>query len=187
MLGIFRGLVSLQENDASVRLKIASLLGLLSKTAGFSPDCIMDDAINTLQNESKSHFWCGAWGQDGIVLSEHLGQWQGLTSQVLVRVLIFWFCEWWHITPCSEEKNVPLTCLLYIFVLKECKICFCIYIWELLLLKFSLLQDNFSLKWKCAWRGVFLYHVRGWLIKLYQQECSLQVKGEYYTLLLSTG
>lgn len=44
---------SFQENDASVRLKIASLLGLLSKTAGFSPDCIVDDAINTLQNESK--------------------------------------------------------------------------------------------------------------------------------------
>ncbi|XP_053939123.1 integrator complex subunit 4 isoform X3 [Cuculus canorus] len=43
-----------KENDASVRLKIASLLGLLSKTAGFSPDCIMDDAINALQNE-KSH------------------------------------------------------------------------------------------------------------------------------------
>lgn len=51
---------SFQENDASVRLKIASLLGLLSKTAGFSPDCIMDDAINTLQNESKSHFLGGA-------------------------------------------------------------------------------------------------------------------------------
>ncbi|XP_073191539.1 integrator complex subunit 4 isoform X5 [Lepidochelys kempii] len=43
-----------KENDPSVRLKIASLLGLLSKTAGFSPDCIMDDAVNTLQNE-KSH------------------------------------------------------------------------------------------------------------------------------------
>ncbi|XP_049745677.1 integrator complex subunit 4 isoform X3 [Elephas maximus indicus] len=43
-----------KENDASVRLKIASLLGLLSKTSGFSPDCIMDDAINILQNE-KSH------------------------------------------------------------------------------------------------------------------------------------
>lgn len=43
-----------KENDPSVRLRIASLLGLLSKTAGFSPDCIMDDAINTLQNE-KSH------------------------------------------------------------------------------------------------------------------------------------
>ncbi|XP_042718373.1 integrator complex subunit 4 isoform X1 [Lagopus leucura] len=43
-----------KENDASVRLKIASLLGLLSKTPGFSPDCIVDDAINTLQNE-KSH------------------------------------------------------------------------------------------------------------------------------------
>lgn len=56
VLGIFWGVVSLQENDASVRLKIASLLGLLSKTAGFSPDCIMDDAINTLQNESKSYF-----------------------------------------------------------------------------------------------------------------------------------
>lgn len=45
-----------QENDPSVRLKIASLLGLLSKTAGFSPDCIMDDAINILQNESKLQF-----------------------------------------------------------------------------------------------------------------------------------
>lgn len=56
VLGFFWGVVSFQENDASVRLKIASLLGLLSKTAGFSPDCIMDDAINTLQNESKSHF-----------------------------------------------------------------------------------------------------------------------------------
>ncbi|KAK2101036.1 hypothetical protein P7K49_022384 [Saguinus oedipus] len=43
-----------KENDPSVRLKIASLLGLLSKTTGFSPDCIMDDAINILQNE-KSH------------------------------------------------------------------------------------------------------------------------------------
>ncbi|CAD7680537.1 unnamed protein product [Nyctereutes procyonoides] len=43
-----------KENDPSVRLKIASLLGLLSKTAGFSPDCVMDDAINILQNE-KSH------------------------------------------------------------------------------------------------------------------------------------
>ncbi|XP_050010421.1 integrator complex subunit 4 [Alexandromys fortis] len=43
-----------KENDPSVRLKIASLLGLLSKTAGFSPDCIMDDTINILQNE-KSH------------------------------------------------------------------------------------------------------------------------------------
>uniref|UniRef100_A0AC11E166 Integrator complex subunit 4 n=1 Tax=Ovis aries TaxID=9940 RepID=A0AC11E166_SHEEP len=42
-----------KENDASVRLKIASLLGLLSKTAGFSPDCIMDDAINILQNETR--------------------------------------------------------------------------------------------------------------------------------------
>ncbi|KFO29384.1 Integrator complex subunit 4 [Fukomys damarensis] len=43
-----------KENDPSVRLKIASLLGLLSKTAGFSPDCIIDDAINILQSE-KSH------------------------------------------------------------------------------------------------------------------------------------
>ncbi|XP_038617950.1 integrator complex subunit 4 [Tachyglossus aculeatus] len=43
-----------KESDASVRLKIASLLGLLSKTAGFSPDCILDDAVNALQNE-KSH------------------------------------------------------------------------------------------------------------------------------------
>ncbi|XP_078140201.1 integrator complex subunit 4 isoform X2 [Centroberyx gerrardi] len=43
-----------KETDNSVRLKIASLLGLLSKTQGFSPDCIVDDAINTLNNE-KSH------------------------------------------------------------------------------------------------------------------------------------
>uniref|UniRef100_A0A3Q2W963 Integrator complex subunit 4 n=1 Tax=Haplochromis burtoni TaxID=8153 RepID=A0A3Q2W963_HAPBU len=43
-----------KETDNSVRLKIASLLGLLSKTQGFSPDCIVDDAINTLSNE-KSH------------------------------------------------------------------------------------------------------------------------------------
>uniref|UniRef100_A0A8C6XHW7 Integrator complex subunit 4 n=1 Tax=Naja naja TaxID=35670 RepID=A0A8C6XHW7_NAJNA len=43
-----------KETDPSVRLKIASLLGLLSKTPGFSPDCILDDVINTLQTE-KSH------------------------------------------------------------------------------------------------------------------------------------
>lgn len=38
-----------------MRLKIASLLGLLSKTQGFSPDCIVDDFISTLTNESKIH------------------------------------------------------------------------------------------------------------------------------------
>uniref|UniRef100_A0A665TCR4 Integrator complex subunit 4 n=1 Tax=Echeneis naucrates TaxID=173247 RepID=A0A665TCR4_ECHNA len=43
-----------KETDNSVRLKIASLLSLLSKTQGFSPDCIVDDTINTLSNE-KSH------------------------------------------------------------------------------------------------------------------------------------
>ncbi|XP_053313893.1 integrator complex subunit 4 isoform X2 [Spea bombifrons] len=43
-----------KENDTSVRLKIASLLGLLCRTSGFSPDCIVDDVINILQNE-KSH------------------------------------------------------------------------------------------------------------------------------------
>lgn len=43
-----------KETDNSVRLKIASLLGLLSKTQGFSPDSIVDDAIGTLNNE-KSH------------------------------------------------------------------------------------------------------------------------------------
>ncbi|KAG8430440.1 hypothetical protein GDO86_020599, partial [Hymenochirus boettgeri] len=43
-----------KENDPSVRLKVASLLGLLSKTSGFCPDSIVDDVINTLQNE-KSH------------------------------------------------------------------------------------------------------------------------------------
>uniref|UniRef100_A0A452U465 Integrator complex subunit 4 n=1 Tax=Ursus maritimus TaxID=29073 RepID=A0A452U465_URSMA len=51
-----------KENDPSVRLKIASLLGLLSKTAGFSPDCIMDDAINILQNEnSGKKIKCITW------------------------------------------------------------------------------------------------------------------------------
>ncbi|KAM4590493.1 integrator complex subunit 4 isoform 1-T1 [Fundulus diaphanus] len=43
-----------KETDNSVRLKIASLLGLLSKTNGFNPDCVVDDVINTLGNE-KSH------------------------------------------------------------------------------------------------------------------------------------
>ncbi|KAJ8368039.1 hypothetical protein SKAU_G00080670 [Synaphobranchus kaupii] len=43
-----------KETDSSVRLKIASLLGLLSKTQGFLPDCIVDDVINILNNE-KSH------------------------------------------------------------------------------------------------------------------------------------
>ncbi|KAL4646970.1 integrator complex subunit 4 isoform X1 [Arapaima gigas] len=43
-----------KETDSSVRLKIASLLGVLSKTQGFTPDCILDDVINTLNNE-KSH------------------------------------------------------------------------------------------------------------------------------------
>ncbi|XP_056467364.1 integrator complex subunit 4 [Gadus chalcogrammus] len=43
-----------KETDNSVRLKIVSLLGLLSKTKGFSPDCIVDDAINALTTE-KSH------------------------------------------------------------------------------------------------------------------------------------
>ncbi|XP_017286580.1 integrator complex subunit 4 [Kryptolebias marmoratus] len=42
-----------KETDNSVRLKIASLLGLLSKTSSFSPDCIVDDAINTLSNENS--------------------------------------------------------------------------------------------------------------------------------------
>ena len=37
-----------------MRLKIASLLGLLSKTQGFSPDSIVDDAIGTLNSESKT-------------------------------------------------------------------------------------------------------------------------------------
>lgn len=46
--------IFLQETDNSVRLKIASLLGLLSKTQGFSADCIIDDAINTINTESKT-------------------------------------------------------------------------------------------------------------------------------------
>ncbi|XP_052438090.1 integrator complex subunit 4 isoform X1 [Carassius gibelio] len=43
-----------KESDNSVRLKIASLLGLLSKTQGFSPDCVVDDAINTLNTEKSN-------------------------------------------------------------------------------------------------------------------------------------
>uniref|UniRef100_A0A3B4AGE7 Integrator complex subunit 4 n=1 Tax=Periophthalmus magnuspinnatus TaxID=409849 RepID=A0A3B4AGE7_9GOBI len=43
-----------KEADSSVRLKIASLIGHLSKTPGFRPDCIVEDTINTLKNE-KSH------------------------------------------------------------------------------------------------------------------------------------
>ncbi|KAM9317897.1 integrator complex subunit 4 [Pholidichthys leucotaenia] len=43
-----------KESDNSVRLKISSLIGLLSKTRGFRPDCIVDDVISTLTNE-KSH------------------------------------------------------------------------------------------------------------------------------------
>ncbi|XP_060779458.1 integrator complex subunit 4 [Neoarius graeffei] len=43
-----------KEVDNSVRLKIASLLGLLSKTPGFSPDCIIDDVINTLKHDKSN-------------------------------------------------------------------------------------------------------------------------------------
>ncbi|XP_068615644.1 integrator complex subunit 4 [Brachionichthys hirsutus] len=43
-----------KETDDSVRLKVASLLGLLSRTPGFSPDGVVADAINTLSKE-KSH------------------------------------------------------------------------------------------------------------------------------------
>ncbi|KAG7279067.1 LOW QUALITY PROTEIN: hypothetical protein CRUP_031703 [Coryphaenoides rupestris] len=49
-----RGVEAESETDNSVRLKIVSLLGLLSKTSGFIPDCIVDDAINALSTE-KSH------------------------------------------------------------------------------------------------------------------------------------
>lgn len=52
-LGISEYVIS-QEVDNSVRLKIASLLGLLSKTPGFSSDCIVDDVISTLNHDSKS-------------------------------------------------------------------------------------------------------------------------------------
>lgn len=43
-----------KESESSVRLKIASLIGLLSKTSGFLPDCIVDEVIVALNNE-KSH------------------------------------------------------------------------------------------------------------------------------------
>ncbi|XP_055736366.1 integrator complex subunit 4-like isoform X2 [Salvelinus fontinalis] len=36
-----------KEQDNSVRLKIASLIGLLSKTQNFSPESILDDTLNT--------------------------------------------------------------------------------------------------------------------------------------------
>ncbi|XP_061136891.1 integrator complex subunit 4 isoform X2 [Syngnathus typhle] len=43
-----------KETDNSVRLKIASLLGVLSTTPGFSPDCIVEDVVAAVANE-KSH------------------------------------------------------------------------------------------------------------------------------------
>ncbi|KAK7882134.1 hypothetical protein WMY93_028308 [Mugilogobius chulae] len=43
-----------KETDNCVRLKIASLIGHLSKTSGFRPDCIVEDTISTLSSE-KSH------------------------------------------------------------------------------------------------------------------------------------
>ncbi|XP_051933379.1 integrator complex subunit 4 [Hippocampus zosterae] len=43
-----------KEADNSVRLKIASLLGVLSTTPGFSPDCIVEDLVTAVANE-KSH------------------------------------------------------------------------------------------------------------------------------------
>uniref|UniRef100_A0A3Q2Z115 Integrator complex subunit 4 n=1 Tax=Hippocampus comes TaxID=109280 RepID=A0A3Q2Z115_HIPCM len=43
-----------KETDNSVRLKIASLLGVLSTTPGFSPDCIVEDLVTAVGNE-KSH------------------------------------------------------------------------------------------------------------------------------------
>uniref|UniRef100_A0A673XFM3 Uncharacterized protein n=1 Tax=Salmo trutta TaxID=8032 RepID=A0A673XFM3_SALTR len=36
-----------KEQDNSVRLKIASLIGLLNKTQNFSPESILDDTLNT--------------------------------------------------------------------------------------------------------------------------------------------
>ncbi|CAB1348848.1 unnamed protein product [Coregonus sp. 'balchen'] len=43
-----------KEQDNSVRLKIASLIGLLSKTQNFNPETILDDTLNTFNTE-KSH------------------------------------------------------------------------------------------------------------------------------------
>ncbi|XP_061537938.1 integrator complex subunit 4 isoform X1 [Phycodurus eques] len=43
-----------KEADSCVRLKIASLLGVLSTTPGFSPDCIVEDVVTAVANE-KSH------------------------------------------------------------------------------------------------------------------------------------
>ncbi|XP_067841723.1 integrator complex subunit 4 [Heptranchias perlo] len=44
-----------KENESSVRLKIASLIGLLSKTPSFVADCIVDDIIVALTNEKSHH------------------------------------------------------------------------------------------------------------------------------------
>uniref|UniRef100_UPI00398F85E7 integrator complex subunit 4 isoform X2 n=1 Tax=Pristiophorus japonicus TaxID=55135 RepID=UPI00398F85E7 len=44
-----------KESESSVRLKIASLIGLLSKTSGFVADCIIDDVIIALNNEKSHH------------------------------------------------------------------------------------------------------------------------------------
>nr|XP_061811956.1 integrator complex subunit 4-like [Nerophis lumbriciformis] len=43
-----------KEKDKSVRLKMASLLGVLATTEGFAPDCIVEDLLAVVHNE-KSH------------------------------------------------------------------------------------------------------------------------------------
>ncbi|MBN3309563.1 INT4 protein, partial [Amia calva] len=71
-----------KETDSSVRLKIASLLGLLSKTEGFSPDCIVDDAINTLNNE-KSHQVLAQLLDTLLVIGTQLPESQALRLQLV--------------------------------------------------------------------------------------------------------
>ncbi|XP_077466840.1 integrator complex subunit 4 isoform X2 [Stigmatopora argus] len=43
-----------KEKDKSVRLKMASLMGVLATTEGFAPDCIVEDLLAVVHNE-KSH------------------------------------------------------------------------------------------------------------------------------------
>ncbi|XP_076001930.1 integrator complex subunit 4 isoform X2 [Genypterus blacodes] len=82
--GVFRILLEhyYKETDNSVRLKIASLLGLLSKAQGFSPDCVVDDAINLLGNE-KSHQVLAQLLDTLLVIGSHLPEGQTVRQRLI--------------------------------------------------------------------------------------------------------
>ncbi|XP_070293680.1 integrator complex subunit 4 isoform X2 [Salvelinus sp. IW2-2015] len=60
-----------KEQDNSVRLKIASLIGLLSKTQNFNPESILDDTLNTFNTE-KSHQVLAQLLDTLLVIGTHL-------------------------------------------------------------------------------------------------------------------